>query len=389
MNMHIKHEVTKGVLPRYLKADKEEKKKILDEFSATTGYHRKSAIRKLRRLQMTPHFKESAAGIHTRKRERIYDGYVEAVLEQIYEVLGGIGSRRIHPQVSIILEKGIKFGHIKTDPITEMKIRAMSRSTLDRMITRVRERNAIKGISTTRPGTLLKSEIPFRVGVWEETDPGFSEIDLVAHCGDNAAGIFISTLNTSDIATGWFEAEPIMGKAQERVLNGLQEIGKRMPCPWLGIDSDNGSEFINRQLYEYCQKKNITFTRSRPYKKNDNAHIEQKNYTTVRQVLGYQRFDTDAIFELMLKLYRGSLRLYINFFQPSVKCIEKKRIGSKIKKIYDTAKTPCERVLAHSKIPPETKEKLQFLFQTLDPFKLREEIDNLVREIQKLAKWHL
>ena len=389
MNMHIKHEVTKGVLPRYLKADKEEKKKILDEFSATTGYHRKSAIRKLRRLQMTPHFKESAAGIHTRKRERIYDGYVEAVLEQIYEVLGGIGSRRIHPQVSIILEKGIKFGHIKTDPITEMKIRAMSRSTLDRMITRVRERNAIKGISTTRPGTLLKSEIPFRVGVWEETDPGFSEIDLVAHCGDNAAGIFISTLNTSDIATGWFEAEPIMGKAQERVLNGLQEIGKRMPCPWLGIDSDNGSEFINRQLYEYCQKKNITFTRSRPYKKNDNAHIEQKNYTTVRQVLGYQRFDTDTIFELMLKLYRGPLRLYINFFQPSVKCIEKKRIGSKIKKIYDTAKTPCERVQAHSKIPQETKEKLQFLFQTLDPFKLREEIDNLVKEIQKLAKWHL
>ena len=389
MNMHIKHEVTKEVLPRYLKADKEEKKKILDEFSATTGYHRKSAIRKLRRLQMTPHFKESAAGIHTRKRERIYDGYVEAVLEQIYEVLGGIGSRRIHPQVSIILEKGIKFGHIKTDPITEMKIRAMSRSTLDRMITRVRERNAIKGISTTRPGTLLKSEIPFRVGVWEETDPGFSEIDLVAHCGDSASGMFISTLNTTDIATMWFESEPVMGKAQERVVEGLQEIEKRIPYSQRGIDSDNGSEFINRQLYEYCLKKKIIFTRSRSYKKNDNAHIEQKNYTTVRQVLGYQRFDTEEVFTLMQKLYRGPLRLYINFFQPSVKCIEKKRVGSKIKKIYDTAKTPFERVVAHSSIPETTKETLTRLFESLDPFQLRKEVDGLVRKIQELSKWHL
>jgi transposase InsO family protein len=227
------------------------------------------------------------------------------------------------------------------------------------------------------------------VGVWEETDPGFSEIDLVAHCGDNAAGMFISTLNTSDIATGWFEAEPVMGKAQERILNGLQEIEKRMPYSLLGIDSDNGSEFINHQLYKYCKEKNIIFTRSRPYKKNDNAHIEQKNYTTVRQVLGYQRFDTEKIFVLMLKLYREPLRLYINFFQPSVKCIEKKRIGSKIKKVYDIAQTPYERVLAHPKIPQETKETLTRLFENLDPFKLREEIDDLVRKIQNLAKWHL
>ena len=288
----------------------------------------------------------------------------------------------------MILEKGIKFGHIKTDPITEMKIQAMSRSTLDRMVARIRERNTLRGISTTRPGTLLKSEIPLRVGVWEETDPGFSEIDLVAHCGDNASGMFISTLNTTDIATGWFEAEPVMGKAQERILNGLQEIKKRIPYPLLGIDSDNGSEFINQQLYEYCKKKDVIFTRSRPYKKNDNAHIEQKNYTAVRQVLGYQRFDTEEIFQLMLDLYRGPLRLYINFFQPSVKCVLKKRIGSKIKKVYDIAQTPHERVLAHPKIPRETKETLMRLFETLDPFKLRREIDDLVRKIQKLARWH-
>lgn len=389
MNMHTKHELTKAILLRYLKAEKEEKSRILNEFCAITGYDRKYAIAKMKKLQLTPHFKESVAGKHTRNRERMYDSYVEAVVKQIYEVLGGIGSRRIHPLVKTMLEKGIAFGHIKTDPITEMKVRAMSRSTLDRMIARVRERNAIKGISTTRPGSFLKSEIPLRIGVWEETDPGFSEIDLVAHCGDSGAEMFISTLNTTDIATMWFEAEPCMGKAQERILGGLQKIEQRIPYVLLGIDSDNGSEFINRQLYEYCLKKKIIFTRSRSYKKNDNAHIEQKNYTTVRQVLGYQRFDTEEVLELMQKLYRGPLRLYINFFQSSVKCIQKTRIGSRIKKSYDIAKTPYERVLAHQKISQTTKETLMRLFESLDPFKLRKEIDVLVREIQKHGRWHV
>jgi hypothetical protein len=389
MNMHTKHELGKEILPRYLKATRREKQKILDEYCANTGYHRKYAIRKLRKLQLTRHLKDSRAGVHKRNRERTYDSYVEAVIEQIYEVLGGIGARRIHPHIETILEKGIAFGHIKIDPITEMKVRVMSRSTLDRMVARVRARNARKGISTTRPGVLLKSEIPLRVGVWEETDPGFCEIDLVAHCGDNASGMFISTLNTTDIAALWFEAEPVMGKAQERVLEGLQEIERRLPTTLLGIDSDNGSEFINHQLYGYCKKKNVIFTRSRPYKKNDNAHIEQKNYTTVRQVLGYQRFDTDTVFELLKTLYRGPLRLYINFFQPSVKCIEKKRVGSKIKKVYDTAKTPYERILAHPKIHAGTKETLTQLFETLDPFALRKEVDDVVRKIQKLSRWHL
>ena len=387
--MYTKHELAKEILGRYLRATKVEKKKILDEFCANTKYDRKYAITKLKNLQMTPHYKDSIVGKHIRNRKRIYDGQVEAEKEKIYKVLGGIGSRRIHPLVKTILEKGITFRHIKTDSITEMKVLAMSKSTLDRMIQRVRERNAIKGISTTRPGVFLKNEIPLRIGVWEETDPGFSEIDCVAHCGDNAAGQFISTLNSTDIATSWFEAEPVMGKAQERVLAGVSEIKNRLPFTLAGIDSDNGSEFINRELYEYCKTKSIIFTRSRPYKKNDNAHIEQKNYTTVRQVLGYQRFDTEEVFLLIKKLYRGPLRLYINFFQSSEKCILKKRIGSKIKKIYDIAQTPYERVLAHQKISKTTKEKLTLLFEKLDPFILRNEIDKLVWEIQKISRWHL
>jgi hypothetical protein len=387
--MYTKHELAKEILGRYLKATKEEKKPILDEFCANTKYDRKYAITKLKNLQMTPHYKDSVAGKHSRNRERVYDRYVEEVVGQIYKALGGIGSRRIHPLVRTVLEKGIKFGHIKTDAVTEMKVLAMSKSTLDRMVTRIRKRNTLKGISTTRPGVLLKSEIPLRVGVWEETDPGFFEIDCVAHCGDNAGGTFISTLNSTDIATQWFEAEAVMGKAQERILNGICEIKSRLPFNLMGIDSDNGSEFINRQLYEYCKKENIIFTRSRPYKKDDNAHIEQKNYTTVRQVLGYQRFDTEEVLGLMTELYRGPLRLYINFFQSSEKCIEKKRVGSQIKKVYDKAKTPYERVLAHPNISKDTKDKLTEIFETLDPFFLRDEIDRLVFKIQKLSKWHL
>jgi hypothetical protein len=387
MNMYTKHELAKEILGRYLKATKKEKKHILDEFCANTKYERKYAIAKLKKLQMTPRYKESIVGKHTRRRERIYDGHVEVVIEQIYKALGGIGSRRIHPLIRTVLEKGIQFGHIKTDPVTEMKVLAMSKSTLGRMTTRIKERNSIKGISTTRPGVFLKNEIPLRVGVWEETDPGFLEIDCVAHCGDNASGQFISTLNSTDIATAWFEAEPVMGKAQERVLEGIAEIRQRLPFTLSGIDSDNGSEFINYQLYEYCKKESIIFTRSRPSRKNDNAHIEQKNYTTVRQVLGYQRFDTLEVFDLIVKLYRGPLRLYINFFQSSEKCIEKKRIGSKIKKVYDKAQTPYERVLTHSKILDTKKEKLRLVFEKLDPFALRKEIDALVWKIQKLSKW--
>jgi hypothetical protein len=163
--MYTKHELAKEILGRYLKATKEEKKPILDEFCANTKYDRKYAITKLKNLQMTPHYKDSVVGKHSRNRERVYDRYVEEVVGQIYKALGGIGSRRIHPLIKTVLEKGIKFGHIKTDAITEMKVLAMSKSTLDRMVTRIRERNAIKGISTTRPGVLLKSEIPLRVGV--------------------------------------------------------------------------------------------------------------------------------------------------------------------------------------------------------------------------------
>jgi hypothetical protein len=389
MNMYTKHELAKEILGRYLKATKEEKKVILDEFCANTKYDRKYAITKLKGLQLDPHYKERVAGKHTRNRERMYDGYVEVVVEQIYKTLGGIGAKRIHPMMKMILEKGIKFGHIKTNAVTEMKVSVMSKSTLDRMVRRVRERSAIKGISTTRPGVFLKNEIPLRVGVWEETDPGFLEIDCVAHCGDNAGGMFISTLNSTDIATMWFEAEPVLGKAQERILAGVDEIKNRLPFDLGGIDSDNGSEFINHQLYQYCKEKKIVFTRSRPYKKNDNAHIEQKNYTTVRQVLGYQRFDALKVFELMRELYRGPLRLYINFFQSSEKCTEKKRIGSRIKKVYDIAQTPYQRVITHEKISSRKKEELTLLLESLDPFVLRKEIDDIVRKIQKLSKWHL
>lgn len=361
---------------------------MLDEFCAITGYDRTYAVSKLRKIQHTPASEDRPPGTHRRKRERIYDGHVSAVVEQLYEVAGGIGARRMHPILPTLLAKGIHFGHIHTDPITEANVSAMSKSTLGRMLKTIREKHTKKGLSTTRPGTLLKTEIPLRVGVWKETDPGFSEIDLVAHCGDNGSGQFISTLDTTDIATGWFEAEAVMGKAQERIVAALETIAECMPYRLCGIDSDNGGEFINHELLRWCTERDIIFTRSRPYRKNDNAHIEQKNYTTVRQVVGYQRFDSDDILDVLHELYRGSLRLYINFFQPSEKCVAKTRVGSRIVKNYDTAQTPFERLLAHPSVPTETQETLTRLFDTLDPFALRQDIDQLVREIQNRRRWH-
>lgn len=179
-----------------------------------------------------------------------------------------------------------------------------------------------------------------------------------------------------------------MGKAQERIVAALETIAECMPYRLCGIDSDNGGEFINHELLRWCTERDIIFTRSRPYRKNDNAHIEQKNYTTVRQVVGYQRFDSDDILDVLHELYRGSLRLYINFFQPSEKCVAKTRVGSRIVKNYDTAQTPFERLLAHPSVPTETQETLTRLFDTLDPFALRQDIDQLVREIQNRRRWH-
>ena len=381
--MHAKHELTKEILARYLAADKEGKGRILDEFCANTKYERKYAITKLRKYQLTTGLEWVVPGKHTRKREKLYDMAVEEALAVLWPAYDNICAERLYPNIALNIDKLVSCKEIVVDPLTEEKLRQISLATLKRLLTGIKQRATNRVGGTTRPGTLLKHEIPLRVGHWEETKPGFLEIDLVAQCGDSASGEFGNTLDSTDVFTGWFEAEAVLGKAEARVHEGIKNIRTRLPFPLRGLDSDNGSEFINWGMVAYCKKEDIVFTRSRPYKKNDNAHIEQKNWTCVRRVLGYTRVDTQAQVDLMNKLYRGPLRDYINFFLPSVKCVERKRVGAKIVKRYDKAKTPFARVCESKDVPEETKEKLHEIYQTLNPVELRRQIDTLVSKIFK------
>ncbi len=388
MDMHAKHHVTLEILPRYLAADKEAKGRILDEYCAITGYGRKYAIAKLRTYQLERNVQEKKPGKHTRQRVRIYDMAVEEAVGTIWRAYDAICAERLHPKLGDKMEKLISCKELAVDPVTDAKVRRMSCATLKRMLKRIRIRATNRVSGTTKPGTLLKSEIPLRVGNWNETEPGFLEVDTVAHCGDCAAGEFAHTLSTVDIATTWFEAEAVLGKAQARVLGGIERIRERLPCPLQGLDSDSGYEFVNWELYRYCKNTGVVFTRSRPYKKNDNAHIEQKNWTCVRKILGYMRIETQEHADCMNELYRGPLRDYINFFLPSMQCTEKRRVGSRIVKKYDEAKTPYERVLASPHIQDETKVKLRRRFDELNPVALKRGIAMLKTRIFSGAPRH-
>lgn len=381
--MQTRHELTLEILPRYLKENKQGKTKILDEYCLNTNYKRKYAIAKLKDYQLTPALKFKVPGKHKRNRKKIYDMATEESLHIIWNIYDNICAERLHPQIKTAIDKLISCKELKINSEVEMKLKTVSLGTLKNLLKniKVRETNRIGG--TTKPGSLLKNQIPLRVGLWDEKKVGFSEIDLVAHCGDSLSGEFVFTLNTTDIKTGWFEAEGVLGKSQGRVFEGIKNIRKRLPFKLLGIDSDNGSEFINWIMVSYCEKENIVFTRSRPYQKNDGAHIEQKNWTTIRKNLGYTRIETKEKVDLVNELYRGPLSDYINFFLPSMRCIERKRVGSKIIKKFDKAKTPYQRIIESDDISQETKNVLDKKYRKLNPVVLRKEIDRIKKKIFK------
>src|SRR5208337_3907207 len=222
----------------------------------------------------------------------------------------------------------------------------------------------------TKPGTLLKHHIPLKTDHWDVQVPGFTEIDLVSHSGNSAAGDFCYSLNVTDIYTGWTETRAVLGRGQEAVRQALEEIRQALPFPLRGIDSDNGSEFINEHLLRYCRARDIQFTRGRPYKKDDNAHIEQKNWTHVRRILGYVRYDSEAAREATNDLYRNELRLFENLFLPSVKLAKKERIGSRLRRRYEAPQTPFQRVLVSPGADVQRVAELQRRRETLDPFQL-------------------
>jgi hypothetical protein len=381
MSLRSKRELLEAVRPRYLKANKHEKCFILDEFTSVTGYHRKHAIRILKnQVQVQNHFERK-----TKTYKAIYRGEVVQALEQIWEIYGRICSKRLQPFLPEAIKVLERCKEIELSEETKELLLKISSASIDRCLRPVRIQSP-HGLSTTKPGSLLKSLIPVRTFTeWDEEQPGFMEIDLVAHCGNTTEGQFLNTLTCTDISTGWTDVTALLHRSQQAVSEAIQQMRRRLPFPLLGIDSDNGSEFINDLLYRYCLAEKITFTRSRPYQKNDQAHVEQKNWSVVRHTVGYDRWETEQELAILESIH-ADLRLYINFFQPSLKLIAKERIGNRTIKRYDTAKTPYQRILERQDIPLETKAWLINLYLQRNPAELRRQIDQKTAKLWKLSR---
>jgi hypothetical protein len=278
-------------------------------------------------------------------------------------------------------------GELVVDASTRQLLSSASVATVARHLTKAKRRTTIP-LGTTKPGTLLKSQIAVRKGRWEETNPGWLETDTVAHGGDSGAGQYIHTYDFLDIATGWVELEASMGKGERPTVACLRAARDRFPFPILGIDSDNGSEYINFHLMRYCKQENLAFTRSRPYQKNDNAHVEQKNWEAIRKMVGYDRLDTEEQLAILTELYRGPLRLYLNYFQPTRKRRVKEidTTSGKKRKSYFEARTPYQRVLTHPLVTPATKAMLESEYNQLNPVKLLAELRALIEWLNRTLR---
>ena len=361
---------------RYLFAGKEEKGRILDEFIRVTGYHRKAAIRLLRKSPRRP------AG--SRGRPVRYGAMVQ-LLRVIWEACDRLCSKRLHPFIPEMVKVLREHGEQRIDAASEAQLCQMSPSTIDRLLRPWRRVGGRKGLSTTRPGSLLKNSIPIRTFAdWQENKPGFLEVDLVAHCGDNTEGFYLNTLSAVDVASGWFECLPVWGKGQQRVRSAVHRARLCLPFPMLGVDSDNGSEFINQCFNTYCRQEKITFTRSRSYKKNDSCHVEQKNWSVVRRLVGYDRYTSKAAYECLNRLYYN-VRLFVNFFQPTMKLWSKTRHGAKVHKVYETAQTPYQRLLKLGVLSEAKRAELAATYHGLNPVLLLKQINGNLEQLWRLA----
>lgn len=378
MSPRSKREYTEAIFLRYKKASRTQKSVILDEFCATCGYHRKHAIRLLRSFKRFVKPKAKRRG-----RSPVYAK--EAILKPLKQIWLAANlpcSKRLKALLPLWLP-GYREYH--GDPPSEaiQALLAISPATLDRLLRPIRVQYGKRGRATTKPGTLLRRQIPIRTEQWDESRPGFLEADAVAHCGESLLGMFAYTLDCVDIATGWSEQRAVWGKGEIGVLEQIQQIEKALPFPLLGFDCDNGSEFLNHHLLRHFtqRKRPIQFTRSRPYHKDDNAHVEQKNWTHIRQWLGYQRLDRPEVVPLLNSLYGQEWRLFHNFFCPSVKLLSKERIGSKIIKRYDRPKTPYQRIWESPSISSSTKQSLSQKLEKLNPFVLRKGMEEKLKKI--------
>lgn len=371
MSFQSRRELLAKVSPRYKEETRKQKSIILDEFVASTGYDRKYAIRLLLNPKILP------AKTIKRPRPRFYGEAVQEALLVAWASANYIASKRLAPFLEELVPALERHGHLKVSNEVRAQLISISPATIDRILQSWRVSEKKRGISMTRSGKLLKNQVPLRTFAdWEESVPGFFEADLVAHCGWSMEGAFLYTMVLTDITTGWVECLPLLYRSSESVIDAIELARKLIPFPILGLDTDNGSEFINHDLITYCKREEITFTRGRAYKKNDQCYVEQKNGAVVRQLVGYERFEGQQAYRQMAELYRA-VRLYINFFQPSMKLQQKQRQSAKVNRVYDTAKTPFRRLRATDVLNKASLNKFEFINQALDPVKLLKQIESL------------
>jgi hypothetical protein len=370
MSLSARRELVAALRPRYWGADRPTKRRMLDELVATTGYHRKYALALL-------HAPAPPAAPRARPRpprRPRYDAAVQHALTACWQAANGICSKRLVPYLPELVAVLTRHHVLTLPPATQAALLALSPATADRLLAPARRSARPLGLGTTKPGTLLKQQIPIRTFAdWDDAQVGFLEIDLVAHCGTTTAGEYVHTLTLTDIVTTWTECVALPQRSQAQVQQALVAVRTRLPFAVHGLDSDNGAEFINATLLRYCQQEGITFTRSRPYKKNDQAHVEQKNWSVVRQTVGYDRYEGAAACAALGALY-ARVRLYTNYFQPSMKLVSKERAGSRVRKGYDRARTPYQRVLEAAEMSTDAKQTLRSEYEELNPVQLLREI---------------
>lgn len=378
MDMKARNQYLKVLQERYLRASKKEKGRILDEYCKNTGQNRKYVIRKIRSqivLEEKPR----------RKRGWVYDGHVIAALVQIWEIFDYPCGQRLAPLLKTMVERLRELKELRIPEEVAKKLLHISPATIDRRLRHEKEvirHLRRKGVS--RPKSLLYQKIPVRLNDWDTSMIGNLGIDFVEHCGSSKRGHYINSLSVTEVGSGWWEGQAIMGRGQEPTLKALKKIRRRTPFRWLEIHPDNDSAFINAHLWRYCQQEKIRFSRSRPNRKNDNCYVEQKNWTHIKKIFGYLRYDTVGEINIINDLYENELRLYKNFFQPVMKLKEKIREGGRVHRKYDVAKTPYQRLMESDQISSEAKEQLEAVYLSLNPAQLKRAIETKLDRLYKV-----
>jgi len=372
-----RRELVEAVRARYRISTPMAKRLILREFVAITGYHRKSAIRILNGDA------EEIDAAARRRRPRVYDETFCRTLVVLWEASDRVCGKRLRALIPSLVPALERHGHLSLESVTRTKLLGVSAATIDRLLAEARGLSDRRRVRRTP--TALRRSVPIRTYAdWNAPEPGFLEIDLVAHCGDRLIGAFVHTLTLTDIASTWTECVPLLVREGTLVVETIDRLRGSLPFPLRGLDIDNGSEFLNEALVRYCVGHGIELTRSRPYRKNDQAWVEQKNGSVVRRLVGYRRLEGAAAAAVLTRLYTAS-RLFVNFFQPSFKLKEKLRIGGRTVKRYDPPQTPCARLLAASSTPTPVKLRLTEVLGSLDPLRLLEEIRQAQHQLVCLA----